>query len=155
MREFEQWVERIEDGFRLVDLPHGAPELAPRPRSEMERPEYAETTPRESPRPTPPRSTEGTRPSLRESERQQAGSSPQRTPGSESPAPNPAPRQQAAAPSSASSTAQNFPVGVKVVGKPGFVYSPFDSDKKLVDVVGVPSGTKVKCPYTIKIFLVP
>ena len=141
MREFEPWVEQIEDGFRLVALPQGAPELAHRSRSAaVERPEYAETAPQESPRATYSRSTEEPRPSPRAK--------------SEFTTPNPAQRQRAAAPSSASTSAQQLPVGAKAVGKPGFVYSPFDSGK-LVDVVGVPSGTKVKCPDTMKIFLVP
>lgn len=32
--------------------------------------------------------------------------------------------------------------------------SPLSGDHRLVDVLGVPSGTKVKCPYTMKIFRV-
>jgi hypothetical protein len=44
--------------------------------------------------------------------------------------------------------------GIPVEGKPGFVYSPYYS-AGFVDVAGVPSGTKVRCPYTQKTFLVP
>jgi hypothetical protein len=54
---------------------------------------------------------------------------------------------------SASSTA--FPTGKLVPGKPGYVFSPFDKEGRYVDVSGFPSGTKVKDPWTDKIFLVP
>lgn len=56
---------------------------------------------------------------------------------------------QAAAPSTA------FPTGKVVPGKPGYVFSPFDKEGRYVDVSGFPSGTKVKDPWTDKIFLVP
>ncbi len=45
--------------------------------------------------------------------------------------------------------------GQPVVGKKGFVYSPYAPDKGQVDVQDIPSGTKVKCPYTNKVFRVP
>jgi hypothetical protein len=48
----------------------------------------------------------------------------------------------------------DLPYGAPVAGKPGFVYSPY-GEKKLVDAVDIPRGTKVKCPYTGKIFRVP
>jgi len=54
---------------------------------------------------------------------------------------------------SASSTA--FPTGKLVPVKPGYVFSPFDKEGRYVDVSGFPSGTKVKDPWTDKIFLVP
>lgn len=52
-----------------------------------------------------------------------------------------------------SSTA--FPTGKLVPGKPGYVFSPFDKEGRYVDVSGFASGTKVKDPWTDKIFLVP
>jgi hypothetical protein len=54
---------------------------------------------------------------------------------------------------SAPSTA--FPTGKLVPGKPGYVFSPFDKEGRYVDVSGFASGTKVKDPWTDKIFLVP
>ena len=50
---------------------------------------------------------------------------------------------------------EDLQYGVPVVGKKGFVYSPFATDKGEVDVEGIPAGTKVKCPYTGKVFRVP
>ncbi len=49
---------------------------------------------------------------------------------------------------------EDLPFGELVPGKTGFVYSPW-SKKELVDVSGIPTGTKVKCPYTGKTFRVP
>ena len=42
-----------------------------------------------------------------------------------------------------------------VPGKPGYVFSPFDKEGRYVDVSGFAPGTKVKDPWTDKIFLVP
>ena len=50
---------------------------------------------------------------------------------------------------------EDLQYGQPVVGKKGFVYSPFAPDKGQVDVDGIPAGTKVKCPYTGKTFRVP
>jgi len=47
-----------------------------------------------------------------------------------------------------------FPVARVVPGKPGYVYSPYDSSK-YVDVTGYTPGSKVKDPYVQKIFIVP
>ena len=47
-----------------------------------------------------------------------------------------------------------FPVARAVPGKPGYVYSPYDSSK-YVDVTGYTSGSKVKDPYVQRIFIVP
>ena len=51
-------------------------------------------------------------------------------------------------------TAMQFPVARAVPGKPGYVYSPYDSSK-YVDVTGYTPGSKVKDPYVQKIFIVP
>jgi hypothetical protein len=51
--------------------------------------------------------------------------------------------------------ATNLPFGTPVIGKKGFVYSPYAPAQGMVDVSDIPSGTKVECPYTKKIFRVP
>lgn len=48
-----------------------------------------------------------------------------------------------------------YPVAKAVPGKPGFVFSPFESNGTMIDVTGYASGTKVKDPGTNKIFIVP
>ncbi|HUS09437.1 MAG TPA: hypothetical protein VMZ30_03140 [Pyrinomonadaceae bacterium] len=57
--------------------------------------------------------------------------------------------------SSGAAPSTTFPTGKLVPGKPGYVFSPFDKEGRYVDVSGFPSGTKVKDPWTDKIFLVP
>jgi hypothetical protein len=47
-----------------------------------------------------------------------------------------------------------FPTAKPVADKPGYVYSPSDPGK-YVDVSGYARGSKVKDPYSGKIFLVP
>jgi hypothetical protein len=61
---------------------------------------------------------------------------------------------QSIQPETASAPA-SFPTGKPVPDKPGYVFSPFDKEGRYVDVSGFPSGTKVKDPWTDKIFLVP
>ena len=56
-------------------------------------------------------------------------------------------------PTTAPSDSQ-FPTATPVPNKPGFVFSPSDPSK-YVDVSGYPSGSKVKDPYSGKIFTVP
>jgi hypothetical protein len=63
--------------------------------------------------------------------------------------PNPPP------PAQASSAGSAFPTAKAVPGKPGYVFSPFDSSGRYVDVSGYTPGTKVKDPWTDKIFVVP
>jgi hypothetical protein len=54
-----------------------------------------------------------------------------------------------------SASQENFPTAKSVPGKTGYVFSPFDKEGKYVDVSGFPPGTKVKDPWTDKIFIVP
>ncbi|MGB9473845.1 MAG: hypothetical protein WCE87_02120 [Candidatus Udaeobacter sp.] len=63
--------------------------------------------------------------------------------------------QTSASSSRASAPSTAFPTGKLVPGKPGYVFSPFDKEGRYVDVSGFPPGTKVKDPWTDKIFLVP
>ena len=49
----------------------------------------------------------------------------------------------------------NLPYAKPVPGKPGFVFSPYDSKGGYIDVRGFPPGTEVKDPYSGKSFLVP
>lgn len=53
-----------------------------------------------------------------------------------------------------SPVALQFPTAKAVPGKPGYVFSPSDPNK-YVDVSGYAPGSKVKDPYSGKIFLVP
>lgn len=57
--------------------------------------------------------------------------------------------------SQASSGQSDFPTAKSVPGKPGYVVSPFDSSERYVDISGYTSGSKVKDPWTNKIFIVP
>ena len=54
-----------------------------------------------------------------------------------------------------SASQENFPTAKAVTGKSGYVFSPFDTEGRYVDVSGFAPGTKVKDPWTDKIFLVP
>ena len=58
-------------------------------------------------------------------------------------------------PRNASYPQTGFPTAKAVPEKPGYVFSPFDSGGRYVDVSGYASGTKVKDPWTDKIFVVP
>ena len=60
-------------------------------------------------------------------------------------------------PETKSSVAQktNLPYAKPVPGKSGYVFSPYDKNGGYVDVTGFAPGSKVKDPYSGKIFLVP
>lgn len=72
-----------------------------------------------------------------------------------SPEPAATSRPSATPRTSSANTAAQFPVAKAVPGKPGYVFSPYDPNGGYVDVSGYPSGSKVKDPYSQKIFLVP
>lgn len=61
-----------------------------------------------------------------------------------SPTPKPAPAKR-----------EDLPYGIAIPGRKGYVYSPYADNKQQVDVTDIPVGTKVKCPYTGKVFRVP
>ena len=66
--------------------------------------------------------------------------------------PKPSP---SAAPRSVANPPTQFPTAKIVPGKPGYVFSPYDPNGGYVDVNGFTPGSKVKDPYSGKIFLVP
>jgi hypothetical protein len=68
----------------------------------------------------------------------------------EKPKPPPSP-----APQSVANPTTQFPTAKIVPGKPGYVFSPYDPNGGYVDVNGFTPGSKVKDPYSGKIFLVP
>jgi hypothetical protein len=57
-------------------------------------------------------------------------------------------------PAAAQASSTSFPTAKAVPDKPGYVFSPFDSSR-YVDVSGYTPGSKVKDPWTDKIFVVP
>ena len=63
------------------------------------------------------------------------------------PNPDPQPASTSALP--------EIPLGSRVPGRPGFVYSPFAQKNQLVDVAGIAPGVEVKCPYSNQLFRVP
>ena len=77
------------------------------------------------------------------------------------PEPTPTPRPRTtqispeAAPNTAPSGPADYPYGVPVKDKPGYVTSPYAPDSGYVDVHGYATGQEVRDPYTQKIFLVP
>lgn len=99
-------------------------------------------------------------PADRESQRRQRTAPPQ-------PGPSAAPRisenttaekpksSPSAAPRSVANAPTQYPTAKSVPGKPGYVFSPYDPNGGYVDVNGFTSGSKVKDPYSGKIFLVP
>jgi hypothetical protein len=95
----------------------------------------------------PGQSTAPARSSLPAQQKIAARNSDERKPKSAGEKPKPTPAPQVSAP-------LQFPTAKPVEGKPGYVYSPFDSSK-YVDVSGYAPGSKVKDPYSGKIFLVP
>lgn len=48
-----------------------------------------------------------------------------------------------------------LPFGIPVMGRKGYVRSPYAEDQGMVDVNDIPAGAKVKCPFTGKVFRVP
>jgi len=110
----------------------------------------------------PPRTTKRPAPRYPAAQTSQYPPQPQPFPQDGTPASAPPPQTEttqetspATAPTVSTTTAKgDYPYGVPVPGKPGFVRSPYSPDK-MTDVRGYAPGTEVKDPYTQKIFLVP
>ena len=66
------------------------------------------------------------------------------------PTPDPEPSEPTPKPA----VAEDIPYATPVPGQEGKVYSPFHNGG-YVDVSGMPSGSKARCPYTKKVFRVP
>lgn len=58
-------------------------------------------------------------------------------------------------PNPSSNPPASYPTAKIVPGKPGYVFSPYDPSGGYVDVNGYAPGSKVKDPYSGKIFVVP
>lgn len=80
--------------------------------------------------------------------------SPGSGPGGVSPA-SPAPSAGGASVKPTPAKREDLPYGISIPGRKGYVYSPYTDNKQQVDVTDIPTGTKVKCPYTGKVFRVP
>jgi len=65
------------------------------------------------------------------------------------------PRPKSSSVAQSSYPQADFPTAKAVPDKPGYVFSPFDASGRYVDVSGYAPGTKVKDPWTDKIFVVP
>jgi len=90
------------------------------------------------------RQVASTKPPPNDPSRVAANTAPERPRASTSPAPR-----------TVADSATEFPTAKAVPGKPGYVFSPFDPSGGYVDVNGFTPGSKVKDPYSGKIFLVP
>lgn len=145
IRQYGGWVEQIEDGFRPVMLSDGPAESPPQLARSRAVADVGKTAPEQA--------EAGVR---RTYDEQKPSADLARTP----PAPKdeftftePTPKKLTEAPPAPSR--ERLPSAEKVLGKPGFVYSPYGAERRIVDVKGMPSGTTVKCPYTKKNFRIP
>lgn len=66
-----------------------------------------------------------------------------------------APDDSASGPAAKPGVPKEIPFGTPILGRPGYARSPYARDAGEVDVVGIAAGSKVKCPFSGKIFRVP
>jgi hypothetical protein len=119
-------------------------------------------TPTPTPTPVPKRSAKRSRPIPQESpvsaiahrgtRYSKASPSPSRKPKTSETETTTKPKATPAAPPSPAE--EDFPTAKIVPDKPGYVFSPYEPTK-YVDVTGYKSGSKVKDPYSGKVFVVP
>jgi hypothetical protein len=81
--------------------------------------------------------------------------SPEEPPQETKEPPSPPSRTQFKAVPGDSARKDELPEATPVDGKPGLVFSPFSPDGLYIDVRGIDSGTKIKCPWTGRYFRVP
>ena len=140
---FAPWVEEVERGFAYH------PEAAARLRNGLPPPPNweagGEGPPEDLPRPIP-----GPPKALPRDPRQSGVDPP-----ADSPATGPLEKPVPPAPQPAPAKREDLPYGIPIPGKKGYVYSPYGETQQQVDVTDIPTGTKVKCPYTGKVFRVP
>lgn len=142
--------------FRVIDAPAN---YVQRPDGRSETRTTTTTTTTASDAVTPGRTVD-VAPKSREPQRQQPTIETQPGPAAtprvtrnttvEAPRSSPSP-----APRSVTPPAVSLPTAKVVPGKPGYVFSPYDPNGGYVDVSGFSPGSKVKDPYSGKIFLVP
>lgn len=103
---------------------------------------------KERPKPTPSRRRSNQSPEASTSPMASATATPLATAA-------PLPVRVAVAAPTTKGARHDYPFGVVVPGKPGFLTSPYAPNEGFVDARGFSSGAEVKDPFTGKVFLIP
>ncbi len=142
---FAPWVDEVERGFGFRPEAAGSRResgpLPPNWQADAPVPPADQPGPDATPPAVQPRDPRQTRVDL--------------TPPTERPATGPLEKPVPPAPQPTPAKREDLPYGISIPGKKGYVYSPYGEAKQQVDVTDIPTGTKVKCPYTGKVFRVP